>query len=101
MSIHDVDKGNNQRSNPKPNVNDVQTNRMAHNTMSTTYKNEGNTNTQRIAFKNNLILYYDDQDRIIRVDGFIPQLVDYPVTIIAKYGYDVFTDILAIDRPDV
>lgn len=72
---------------------------MAHNTTSTV-PTTGVQNT-RIAFKNNVILYYDDQNRVIRVDGFIPGLAAYPVTIIAQYGYDVYTDILGLTAPTV
>jgi len=99
MGLHDVDKGSDTRLTPKPNQNDEQTQRMAHNTMSTTYKIAGTADKQRIAFKNNLILYYDDQGRVIRVDGFIPALATYPVTIIAQYGFDVYTDILGLTAP--
>lgn len=101
MSLFNVDKTNDNRSDAKPNENDVRFNRMAHNTLSTTYKTESDTNSQRIVYKNNIVMYYDDQDRVIRVDGFIPSLADYPVTIIAKYGYDVFTDILGLTAPTV
>lgn len=99
MSLHDIDKDSPTRLTPRPNSDDEQVKRMAHNTMGTTYRKDTDTNTQRVSFKNGLILYYDDADRIIRVDGFIPAVADYPVTIIAKYGYDVFTDVLGISRP--
>lgn len=100
MGLHDIDKGGGRRLSPTPNGNDAQLQRMAHNTVSTTYRQEGAT-TARIAFKNSVILYYDDQDRIIRVDGFVPELSQYPVTIIAKYGSDVYADILGLDPPTV
>ena len=99
MSLHDVSKSNDFRLEPSPNANDAQKNRMAHNTIGTTYRKDTDSNFQRVIFKNGMILYYDDEDRIIRVDGFIPALAVYPVTIIAKYGYDVFVDVLGIDAP--
>jgi hypothetical protein len=101
MSLHDIDKKTNNRGQSALNAEDQLLQRKAHNTMSTSYKQEGSVNPQRIAFKNSLILYYDDQNRVIRVDGFIPEVANYPVTIIAKYGYDVFVDILGITAPVV
>lgn len=101
MGIHDVDRGSSDRSSPLPNAHDQQgIARMAHNTTSTTPTADASIKT-RIAFKNNVILYYDDQGRVIRVDGFVPGLAAYPVTIIAKYGYDVYTDILGLTAPTV
>lgn len=79
---------------------DVQ-NRMAHNTLGTTYKTDGDDATQRIIFKNGLILTYDEDDRVSSVYGYIPEISDVPVFIIAKAGYDVFTDILDITAPTV
>lgn len=101
MSLHDTDPNHFKRINPKPNANDVVDQRMAHNTLGTTYKTDSDTNQQRVIFKNNITLYYDDQNRVIKVDGFIPDLANYPVTIIAKYGYDVYTDILGLTAPVV
>ncbi len=72
----------------------------AHQTLSTTYHTDASANLHtRVVFKNNVILYYDDLNRVIRVDGFIPSLANYPVTIIANYGYDVYVDILGISAP--
>ena len=101
MSLWDVDKGSDNRLTPKPNQNDEQTQRMAHNTMSTTYKIAGTADKQRIAFKNNLMLTYDSNDLISSVYGYIPAVSTVPVFIIAKAGFDVFTDILGIARPTV
>lgn len=100
MAIHDVDKTSSDRGSPQPNSHDLQgVARMAHNTTSVVPTT--GTQTSRIAFKNNVLLYYDDQNRVIRVDGFIPGLANYPVTIIAKYGNDVYTDILGLIAPSV
>lgn len=99
MSLFNLDKDSDGRSVPRINHNDVVSNPLAHNTMSTTYKSDGDSNKQRVVFKNNITLYYDDQNRVIKVDGFIPDLVDYPVTIQAQYGYDVYTDILGLTAP--
>lgn len=101
MALHDTDKQNDGRSQPKLNERDVMLDWPAHNSSSPTYRKDSNNNYQRIAFKNAIILFYDDQNRIIRVDGFIPQLANYPVTIIANYGYDVYTDILGLTPPGV
>lgn len=101
MSLHDIDKTTSSRITPVPNSNDGISERMAYNTTSTTYKDESDTNTQRIAFKNGLILYYDGEDRIARVDGWIPELSDEPVIIIAEAGYDVYVDILGLTPPTV
>jgi len=101
MALHSVDKDGNTRGNPSPNTHDTteDTVRMAHQTFSTTLAAQGTVQTTRIVHRNNVILYYDDQGRIIGVDGFIPSLAAYPVKIIAKYGYDVYTDILGISPP--
>lgn len=102
MSLHDVDKGAEDRATPAPNHTDIVTDGAvkSHQTLSTSYQTDAiDVANTRIAFKNNIILYYDDQGRVIRVDGFIPSVADYPVTIIAKYGYDVYEDILGIDAP--
>jgi len=74
---------------------------MAHNTTQNTYRATGSEVTQRMSFKNGLILTYDSQNRISSVYGYIPELSDVPVFIIAKSGYDVFVDILGIDPPQV
>lgn len=101
MSLHDVDKGNADRGNPSPNRADVVDAGAikAHQTLSTSYKTDASAANVRMRFIHNGILWYDDQNRIIRADTYIPSLAAYPVTIIAKYGYDVYTDILGIARP--
>ena len=99
MTLFSIGKDGERRGTPLPNQVDVDANRKAHNTAGITYRTDSDTNYERVIFKNGMILYYDDQNRIIGVDGFIPELVSYPVRIIAKYGYDVFVDILGIDPP--
>lgn len=101
MSLHDIDKKNHLRGISSLNENDSQQQRMAHNTMGTTYRSDSDTNQQRIIFKNGLILTYDNDDKISSVYGYIPSVSAVPVLIIAKDGYDVFEDILEIDRPEV
>lgn len=100
MAIHDTDKGSSDRNSPSPNSHDLQGARMAYNTHSIAPTTD-TTKKTRIVYKNNVILYYDDQNRVIRVDGFIPGLAVYPVTIIAKYGFDVYIDILGLTAPTV
>lgn len=102
MSLHDVDKERDRRIEPRPNQNDQQNQRMAHNTTQTTYKKESPTVTkQRLVHKNALILTYDSEGRVSSVYGYIPALSTTPVLIIAKAGYDVFDDILGIAAPTV
>ena len=70
---------------------------MAKGTISTAYVSTGNyTKGSRLVFKNNMILSYDDQNRVSSVYGYIPALATYPVFIVAQYGYDVFIDILGL-----
>lgn len=100
MGLHDVDKTGIDRSAPTPNSVDTERVRKAHGSLSTTYQSNGDTSkTTRVRFANNMILFFDDQNRIIRVDGFIPTLAAYPVSITAIYGYDVFVDILGLPSP--
>lgn len=101
MAIHDVDKNTNDRGAPQPNSHDLQgVARMAHNTTSITPTTDS-SNTQRLVFKNNLLLTYDDMGRVSSVYGYIPGLANYPVLIIANYGFDVYTDILGLTAPTV
>lgn len=101
MSLHDVDKSSVDRGSPTPNTHDAlaEGSVAAHQTLSSSYKTDATTSKSRMVFKNNMLLYYDDQNRVIRVDGFIPSLAVYPVTIQAKYGFDVFVDILGLTAP--
>lgn len=99
MSLFSVDKSGSDRKNPSPNQNDVVNNRLAHNTTAITYRTDGNPNYQRVIFKNGLTISYDDQNRVIKIDGFEPRVVPYPFTLQAKYGFDVYIDILGIDPP--
>jgi hypothetical protein len=101
MAMHDVSKNNNRRKNPMPNTSDDVKQRMAHNTMSTSYRQDGDSTTQRIAFKNSLILTYDSDNKVSSAYGYIPELSVIPVFIIAKPGYDVFEDILGLEAPTV
>lgn len=101
MSLFDIDKQGNYRAQPSINENDSQNQRMAHNTMGTTYRSDSDTGNQRIVFKNGLILTYDDENRVSSAYGYIPEADTIPVLIIAKEGYDVFVDILGIDPPVV
>jgi hypothetical protein len=99
MSLFSVDKSGHDRKNPQPNQVDHDSNRKAHNTMGITMRTDNNVNYQRVVFKNGLTLSYDDQNRVIKIDGFEPRLALYPVVIEAKYGYDVYVDILGLTAP--
>ncbi len=99
MTLWNVDKDGEQRKNPQPNVSNVLGERTAANTLGTTYRTDNNNVVQRVIFKNSLIISYDDMDRIIKIDGFEPRIANYPVVIQAKFGFDVYTDILGIPPP--
>lgn len=101
MAMHDVDKQNDNRANPILNVEDKVAVRMAHNTQGNTYRTAGLDVKQRMAFKNGLIITYDSQNRASSVYGYIPEISSIPLFIIAKDGYDVFTDILGISAPSI
>lgn len=100
MALHDVDKSADKRLSPKPNASDDVMNRMAHNTMSNTYRSTPEV-VQRMTFKNGLILTYDKNNKCSSVYGYIPEVSETPILVIAKVGYDVFTDILGITAPTV
>lgn len=99
MALHDIDKGGEGRLVPKPNSVDGVMQRMAHNTMSTTYRKETSANSQRIAFKNGLILTYDEENRVSSVYGYVPAISPIPIFVVAAQGYDVFADILNTPEP--
>lgn len=101
MALHDVDKATGDRANPKPNADDGVVNRMAHNTMGNTQRTAGLGVTPRMRFMNGLIVTYDADNNISSVFGYVPELSNTPVFIIAKEGYDIFEDILGIDPPTV
>lgn len=101
MSLIDTDKTNGNRNTPTPNSPDDSGIRRAHNTSSNTYRRTGGDVTPRMVFKNGLILTYDADNKCSSVYGYIPELSTTPVFIVAKDGYDVFTDILGISAPIV
>lgn len=101
MGLHDSDKSSDRRLSPRPNANDPLQQRMAHNTMSNTYRSASEPTKQRIAYKNGLILTYDQDNKISSAYGYIPELAEEPVLIIAKAGYDVYVDILDLTPPQV
>lgn len=101
MSLHDVDKTSNNRITPRVNAPDPVTERMSHNTYSNTYRSSDGAVTQRMVFKNGLILTYDQDNKCSSVFGYIPEVSTIPFYLSAKEGYDVFTDILEITPPTV
>lgn len=101
MSIVDSDKVSGSRSTPTLNTNDSANVRKAHNTSGNTYRRAGGDVTQRMAFKNGLILTYDSDNKCSSVYGYIPEVSTVPVLVIAKDGYDVFDDLLGITAPVV
>lgn len=101
MSLTDSDKSSSNRSKPSVNHSDGVQVRMAHNTMGNTYRTAGSEVVPRMRFANGLILTYDADDRISSVYGYIPELSDVPVLIVANAGYDVFIDLLGLTQPEV
>ncbi len=101
MSIIDNDSTSSNRNSPTLNVNDDKGIRRAHNTYGNTLRRAGGSVTPRMAFKNGLLLTYDSANRVSSVYGYIPEVSTIPVFIIAKDGYDIFTDILEISAPTV
>lgn len=101
MSLFDIDKHNDNRREPRPNQNDQQTQRMAHNTYGNTNRQDGDSAVQRMRFMNGLIVTYDSENRISSAYGYIPEVSAVPVFIVANEGYDVFVDILGISQPTV
>lgn len=101
MSLHDISKSDSFRKIPRPNQNDQQVQRMAHNTYGNTNRQEGEVSQPRMVFKNALILTYDADNRVSSAYGYIPELSDTPLLIIANEGQDVFVDILGITPPTV
>lgn len=101
MSLHDVSKDHDKRISPMPNQVDQQQQRMAHNTAGITNRRENAANKQRVAFKQGVILTYDNNGLVSSVYGYIPSVSAVPVLIIAKVGYDVYIDILGITPPTV
>lgn len=101
MSIVDIDKVSGNRSTPDLNSNDSSIVRRAHNTNGNTYRRAGGDVTPRMVFKNGLILTYDADNKCSSVYGYIPEISRIPILVIAKDGYDVFTDVLQITAPIV
>ena len=102
MSIIDTDKGNLDRSNPSLNHDGKMPAETikAHGTISTTYKTDASISNLKLIMKNSLIATYDTNNNITSFYGYVPGAsTTVPVLIMAKAGYDVFTDILGISRP--
>jgi hypothetical protein len=101
MSLVDADKDNVQRKAPKINAVDTVVNRMAHKTNQTTYRESGSPVIARAVFMQGGIMWVDSEGKVSGVYMYIPEVSSRPVQIIAREGYDVFEDILLIDRPTV
>lgn len=99
MSLHDIDKDGSDRANPSLNTIDDVSERMSHNTMGNTYRRAGGNVKQRMIFKNGLLITYDKDGRASSVYGYLPSVSNVPVIVIAKTGYDVFTDVLGVTAP--
>ena len=101
MSIIDNDSTSSSRNSPTLNVNDDKGIRRAHNTYGNTLRRAGSSVTPRMVFKNGLLLTYDSANRVSSVYGYIPEISTIPILVIARDGYDVFTDILGVTEPTV
>ena len=102
MSLFDTDKHNMDRGKPAPNHSDIVAEGAvkAHQTLSSTYKTDASVANVRMTFKNGMIIWYDDQNRPSSVYGYVPGYDStVPVLAIAKYGNNVFTDVLGVDEP--
>ena len=101
MSLIDRDNISDNRANPSINADDEVLNRMSHNTSGNTNRTTGLGVKTRMAFKNGVILTYDANNKVSSVFGYIPELSNVPVLIIAKSGYDVYVDILGLTAPTI
>jgi hypothetical protein len=101
MSLNDLDKDDDHRRFPKPNANDNVPHRMAHGTTQHTYRQVNSDVVPRMQFLNGLIVTYDENNKVSSVYGYIPEVSNTPVFIIANEGDDVFEDILDITAPTV
>lgn len=101
MALFDVDKSSDSRISPSPNSHDVlaQESVMAKQTASTSYKVNAVSTTTRLVQKNNMFIWYDDQNRVSSLYGFVPQISSIPILVIAKAGFDVYIDVLQIPKP--
>ena len=90
MALHDQDKENGDRANPKPNdAGDNVVNRMSHKTMGTTYKTTGNPDTNRLIFDKGTVKGFDDQDNNNIFIGYSPDVSPRPIIKVAKDGFSV------------
>lgn len=102
MSLTDADKHNPDRGAPAPNHSDLVAAGAvkSHQTMSSTYKTDASVANVRMTFKNGMIIWYDDQNRPSSVYGYVPGYnSQVPVLAIAKYGFNVFSDVLGVSAP--
>lgn len=95
MAIHDTQPGDQRRGNPMPTNHDVRTRRHADSTQSITNKIDEDSGA-RVVTKDGQIIVYDVNDKASIVIGLVPEYSSEPLFIVAKSGYDVFTDILEI-----
>lgn len=92
MALHDVDKQNNNRANPKLNVEDGVATRMAHETVGTTYRTVGSGVTPSIVMQQGALQSYDSSGNKNMFFGYLPSVsATRPVLRIAKTGYDATT----------
>lgn len=101
MSLVDADKNNVQRKAPTINAPDGVINRLAHKTNQTTYRESGSPVTARAVFMQGGIMWVDSDGKVSGVYMYLPEVSSRPVQIISREGYDVFEDILLINRPTV
>lgn len=95
MAVHDVDTTSDNRTSASPLHHDVSSARKADGTQGVTQKVNDDTGPY-VRTKDGQIVVYDTNNRAVIVMGIVPQYSDEPLFIVAKDGYDVFTDILEV-----
>lgn len=91
MGLHDTDKGGLHRKNPSPNADDGVAQRMAHKTISTSYKSASEPQKQRVAFDQDAIRAFDNNNNVSAYFGYDPEISETPVFRIAEAGFDAQT----------
>jgi len=95
MALHDVDTKSDTRSNASVDKHDSLSERKADGTQGISQKID-TTEGPYVKTLNGQIVVYNSNDQAVIVMGIVPEYSDEPLFIVAKDGYDVFTDILEV-----
>jgi len=95
MSVHDVDMSSDSRTSATPLIHDALAERKADGTQGISQKID-TTEGPYVKTLNGQIVVYNSNDQAVIVMGIVPEYSDEPLFIVAKDGYDVFTDILEV-----